>query len=457
MSEVKGHQGGGSSSSDGNGGGSLLGLARDTLGRFGLQDENGEVSWWVSSALQATTVLFWFGVGSGLVLARSKLRASKTRAQRTAQDAQAKETAAQEASQEAALAAADQLYQTFGGMLTSATLYVGDQLGLYEELRLAGPITSAQLAARTGLHERWLHEWLLQNASAKILRYDRKTCAFSMVPGYDIALTDPNCAGMFQMGPALVSRIAALKHIMQDPAGLGETYDGSFKDDIAMSIERMHTSTFKTAIPDGLFMSHHVIDGNLPKLLGKGGMRVAEIGCGTATGLVELARRFPQAEFHGFELSSEAISQAQNRISRARVKNATIHDVRETPIEANSFDFCFCHDVVHDCAQPEPLIRDAFRGLRPGGTFLIVDIRTFSDDADIVTDPASAVRLGFSCGLCLHSSSSEKDGARLGTLGLKDGVISKYLSDAGFENFQSFTCEALPTNSCFTARKPDSS
>jgi hypothetical protein len=42
------------------------------------------------------------------------------------------------------------------GEVVSLMIHLGDRLGLYQALRGVGPVTSGQLAARTGLQERWL-------------------------------------------------------------------------------------------------------------------------------------------------------------------------------------------------------------------------------------------------------------------------------------------------------------
>lgn len=39
--------------------------------------------------------------------------------------------------------------------------HLGDALGLYTTMAGAGPVTPAQLAERTGTHERYVREWLV--------------------------------------------------------------------------------------------------------------------------------------------------------------------------------------------------------------------------------------------------------------------------------------------------------
>src|ERR1700757_4782990 len=51
----------------------------------------------------------------------------------------------------------------------------GDRLGLFKNLTEQGPATSAELASRTKLNERYLREWLGGMATAGYLNYDGPT------------------------------------------------------------------------------------------------------------------------------------------------------------------------------------------------------------------------------------------------------------------------------------------
>ena len=53
----------------------------------------------------------------------------------------------------------------FGGTLHSAMAVIGDKLGLYKAMAEAGPITSEELANRTGTTERYVREWLASQAA----------------------------------------------------------------------------------------------------------------------------------------------------------------------------------------------------------------------------------------------------------------------------------------------------
>ncbi len=61
------------------------------------------------------------------------------------------------------------VFDALGGTMTSAMIYLGDRMGLYTALSDAGPLTSQELADRTGLHERWVREWMFQQGAAGVL------------------------------------------------------------------------------------------------------------------------------------------------------------------------------------------------------------------------------------------------------------------------------------------------
>src|SRR5690606_23892001 len=67
---------------------------------------------------------------------------------------------------------AHRVVSDMGGAFTMALAYVGDQLGLYKAMCGAGPMTSEELAAKTGLNERYVREWLKAMVAAEYLDYN---------------------------------------------------------------------------------------------------------------------------------------------------------------------------------------------------------------------------------------------------------------------------------------------
>src|SRR5215468_7156940 len=82
---------------------------------------------------------------------------------------------------EAIRAFAKRVFDNMSGFAVSGMIYLGHHLGLYRALQDAGPVTSAELAERTRLHERWVREWLRGQAAAGLLAYHGDG-RFSMSP-----------------------------------------------------------------------------------------------------------------------------------------------------------------------------------------------------------------------------------------------------------------------------------
>ncbi len=100
---------------------------------------------------------------------------------------------------------------------------------------------------------------------------------------------------------------------------------------------------------------------------------VLDIGCGLATDLSRFAKG--GAEVTGIDISPQAIRLAKQNFElrglrgRFELMNGEAMDFAD-----NSFDFVYCHTVLHFTPKPEDMIREVSRVLRPGGTALLMTI-----------------------------------------------------------------------------------
>src|SRR5271156_932193 len=67
-----------------------------------------------------------------------------------------------------------------GAAMNAALIIVGDKLGLYKAMAGAGPMTSAELAAKTKTTERYVREWLSAQAAGGFVTYDATTTKFTL-------------------------------------------------------------------------------------------------------------------------------------------------------------------------------------------------------------------------------------------------------------------------------------
>ncbi len=125
------------------------------------------------------------------------------------------------------------------------------------------------------------------------------------------------------------------------------------------------------------------------------GGTVLEIGCGTGRNLVQAARRYPEARFHGIDISSEMLAAAGDAISsaglRGRVRlacaDAATFDPRLT-FGSESYDRIFISYAVSMIPQWRAVMAEASRRLAPGGELHVAD---FGDMAGLPASFRSAV------------------------------------------------------------------
>jgi hypothetical protein len=83
-----------------------------------------------------------------------------------------------------------QFVQDLGAALTAPMVLIGDKLGLYKAMADGEPVTPAQLAERTDCRERYIREWLCQQAASGYVEYDAADGTFRLPPEQAMALAD---------------------------------------------------------------------------------------------------------------------------------------------------------------------------------------------------------------------------------------------------------------------------
>jgi 2-polyprenyl-3-methyl-5-hydroxy-6-metoxy-1,4-benzoquinol methylase len=324
------------------------------------------------------------------------------------------------------------VFGMLSGLVVSGTIYLGHHLGLYRALRDAGPITSEELARKTGLHERWVREWLCGQAAAHLIDYEGDG-RFSMSPVAAFVLADDHspafAAGAFA---ALPQQMGVLERLLEAFAtGIGLPYD-AFGPEGARGVEGMLAPWFRTMLVP---LALPRLEGVVAKL--ESGAKVADVGCGTGVALIEMAKVYPTSTFHGYEISKHALAHAEVNKHGASVANVFFHNAEHDPLPDDaSFDFITTFDCIHDMTHPAAVMRAIRKALKPDGTWLIADINakpTFEEN--LADNPMAAMMYGFSVLTCMSSALSHPEGAGLGTLGFSEPVARQMTAEAGFTRF----------------------
>lgn len=113
----------------------------------------------------------------------------------------------------------------FGATFNAALIRIGDKLGLFKALAAGGPLTSAELAKRTGTNERYLREWLSAEAAGGYVTYDGTTEKFHLSEEQAFAMADENSPvflpGAFQVALAAVKAEESLAEKFKTGEGMG--------------------------------------------------------------------------------------------------------------------------------------------------------------------------------------------------------------------------------------------
>ena len=308
---------------------------------------------------------------------------------------------------------------------------LGDRLGLYKALADIGPVDSEGLAAHTGLHERWLREWLRHQACVGQVEY--ADGCFGLSPEARIVLAEENHAFFFASGFSAVTATYPSMPRLPDAfrTGLGLTYDDHGAA-CACNLERMSGYVQRTELVPKLLPE---VDGIVERL--DAGAAVADVGCGSGTALIAMAEAFPASTFTGYDTSSHALDNARRNLAESGATNVRLVDPSmEAMPDAPTFDLMTTFDVVHDTTHPADLIRAIRGALKEDGAWVCSDIKSFPTfEQNLAEHPMASLLYGFSVTVCMSAGMSTPDGAGLGTLGFNEEVARTMTRDAGFSRF----------------------
>jgi SAM-dependent methyltransferase len=342
---------------------------------------------------------------------------------------------------------AGRLIGIFTDGLLAYLIDIGHRTGLFDAAA-EGPATSAELAARAGLEERYVREWLGAMASAAIVEYDAATGSFTLPPEQAMCLSGTgaaNLAPFSQLNTHLAKYVDKVAAAFRN--GGGVPY-GEYRPEF-------------TGVMDGLGRGAYdqiLVDGWLPLAPGlteqlAAGARAADFGCGTGHALVVLGAAFPASTFVGYDLDDEAIEAGRAEAAERRLTNVRFEarDIATLHVD-EPLDAAFVFDALHDQVDPVGVLARIYESLRPGGTLFAKEPRVSSNLEDNIGNPMAPLVYSISTLHCLTVSLAH-GGAGLGTA-FGEQVARRLLTDAGFVDVMVHDSPGDPTDGIFVARKP---
>ena len=324
---------------------------------------------------------------------------------------------------------------------------IGHRTGLFEALRTAGPCTSAELAKASRLNERYVHEWLGGMTTGKIVEVEDERFFLSEAVSQLFANANEanNIAYLSQyigMLGEVETRVVECFH-----KGGGVPYS---------AYSRFHEVM---AEDSGQNIVAALLDNILPLVPGltlalQNGISVLDIGCGRGRALHLLADKFPDSRFTGCDLSEEAIAYARDHANRSELGNLRFEarDLTDFHCEAPeaAYHLVTAFDAIHDQARPDNVLAGIRRSLKPGGIFLMQDIRGSSTIAENRDHPIGTLLYTISCMHCMTTSLAQ-GGMGLGAMWGEEKAL-EFLKSAGFTDIEVRTLEHDIQNNYYIAR-----
>ncbi|TML98036.1 MAG: methyltransferase domain-containing protein [Actinobacteria bacterium] len=333
------------------------------------------------------------------------------------------------------------LFMSAVGAFDLFSVYLGERLGLYRVLADDGPLTSAELAAAAGIHERYAREWLEHQAASDLLEVeadmDGNERRFSIPAGHEEALLDVSSLNyVAPLGRAVLASVRPIDALLAAfKTGEGVPY-ADYGEDLHEGqaaftrplFENLLGSEWLPAVPE----LHE-------RLLADPPARVADIACGQGRSSIELARAYPLVLVDGIDSDHASIEGARKNLEGSGVEErVTFHERNAADAElAGRYDLVTIFEALHDMSYPVDVLRAARGLLGDGGMMLIGDERTQEE----FTAPASEVErlyYGFSVFHCLPVGMVGEGAAGTGTV-IRAETVKRYAEEAGFSS-----CEVLP-------------
>lgn len=272
------------------------------------------------------------------------------------------------------------LFKVFGDVATSAAvacLSIGDRTGLFGAMRGAGHLTPAQLAARAGLHTRYVEEWLAAMAAGGYVEYDPDAGTFCLPDEHAVVLADTESTrflgGLLQMAPAVVRQADRVAASFVEGGGV---HFAEFGEDFVEGMERANAPNFANVLTRRWIPLSDTSRRHLDA-----GRRVLDVGCGSGRSSVAIATAWPRVTVVAVEPDARSLVRARN----LALEHAVADRIEFLAIGAEDLTFegefgvALSVDVVHDMADPRCALEAVHRALAPDGVYLMAEPNCSSD------------------------------------------------------------------------------
>jgi 2-polyprenyl-3-methyl-5-hydroxy-6-metoxy-1,4-benzoquinol methylase len=332
-----------------------------------------------------------------------------------------------------------------GGLCLMVSL--GHRTGLFDAMRGHAPATSGEIAARAGLNERYVREWLGNMTVTRYVQHDAVKGTYFFPPEHAASLTraaGPGNLAAFSEFLALLGRVEDdVVEAFRKGGGVPYSRFDKFQELMRQESAQIYDATL-------IDITLKLVDGLTDRLAS--GIDVADVGCGAGHAINVMAKEFPKSRFTGYDFSEEGIGIGRAEAKEWGLSNAKFEVKDAATLDGSAkFDLITVFDAVHDQAQPRKMLKGIADSLSPGGVFLCADIAGDSTHAGNMDHPMAPIMYAISTFHCMTVSLA-LGGEGLGTMWGQQKA-RELLKEAGFTSVEEKFVDGDIMNVYYICRK----
>jgi SAM-dependent methyltransferase len=335
---------------------------------------------------------------------------------------------------EATEALVERVFASTIALFDLAGIYLGDRLGLYQALYADGPATSGELAERTGTDERYVREWLEQQAVTDVLSVvdDRGGAAerrFALPAGHAEALVASDSPSYIApLGRQALGMLRPLPRLVDAfRTGAGVPY-ADYGEDTRAGIAELNRVMFLNELGSAWLPAIVDVDERL-----RAGASVADLGCGTGWSSIAIAKAYPETRVDGYDVDPASIETARENATTEGLGDRVrfhVHDASD-PLPEREFHLVTMFEALHDMGRPVDALANARRALAADGSMIVADERV-AERFTAPGDDLERIMYGFSVVHCLPVGRADHEHSAATGTAMRPDTLRAYAREAGF-------------------------
>ena len=311
----------------------------------------------------------------------------------------------------------------YGGVLVS----LGDKLGLYRAMAGGGPLSSQEVARRSGCGERYVREWLNAQVAGGYVDYHPSSQTYELTPEQAAVLADDTSPVYLPHGWQVVASMWAdePKSRTAFKEGRGLSW-GEHDERLFCGVAGFYRNAYSANLVKDWLPMLAGVTGKLDR-----GAKVADVGCGHGHSTVLMAKAFPESRFRGFDVHEGSIEIARRVAREAGVADRVQFEVSKAhAFPGRDYDLICFFDCLHDMGRPVEAARHARKALAEDGTLMLIEPFA-SDRVEENINPVGRLYYAASTTMCCAHALTENGTHVLGAQA-GPGQLESVLTAAGF-------------------------